>query len=131
MMNFDVVVVGAGVAGCASALEFLSAGLRVAVLEREGEASWYESVSPEATRALSLLGVENDCDSVEVMAWWGSREPMHARYPGAQVTERAALAAALRKCAEERGAVAFKSPQLPRVRRIGKRWQLEDSITGV
>src|SRR5580704_3308905 len=103
MMEFDVAVVGAGVAGCVSALQLLSSGRRVALLEKEGEESWCESVSPEAAEALKILDIENGCDSLEVTAWWGSKEPRQATYPGARVTERKALAASLRRCAEERG----------------------------
>ncbi len=65
--DFDVVVVGAGVAGCAAAIALRRAGLRVTLLERgAGPQARFcgEFVSGEAWNSLTRLGVATTLDAL-------------------------------------------------------------------
>src|ERR1035441_1200129 len=103
MTDFDALVVGAGVAGCAIALELVAKGGRVALLHRPQPELGFESISPDAVPELERLGVSVGAQFLEVIAWWGSDSRQCQLYPGARIVDRVALADALRKRAIERG----------------------------
>lgn len=91
-LSLDAVVIGAGVAGCAAALELFSSGRRVAVLHREDETPGHESLSPEAARRLDTLSVSGGSPFSEVIAWWGSDAPSRMSCQGARIIQRASMA---------------------------------------
>ena len=106
-MDFDVLVVGAGVAGCATALELQSSGWRVGVLHRRNDVFAIESLAPGVVRELDKLSIHVGSTISEVVAWWGSARPVHAIHSGARIIEREALADALRMRAIENGVIVI------------------------
>jgi len=62
--EFDVAIVGASLAGCAAAMLFGRAGLRVALIERSREADDFKRlcthfIQPSAVPTLRRLGIED------------------------------------------------------------------------
>src|SRR5438067_2931196 len=106
MTEFAVVIVGAGVAGCAAAVELRSMGWRVGLLyQRRQDASRIETLSPGAVDSLCKLGLEAVGQSFpEVVAWWGSDHAKRSTYCKARVVQRSKLAELLRSRAVEKGA---------------------------
>jgi len=117
-------VVGAGVAGCATALEFLSTGWRVGILHRNDDVSGMESLSPEAASNLEALSIRAGSEFSEVVAWWGSERASRAIHPGGRIVERGALARALRVHATRRGATVIENATHFRTKRIDEGWDL-------
>src|ERR1035441_514930 len=101
MTDFDALVVGGGVAGCATALELLSVGWRVGLLHQPEHVPAIESISPAAARYLERLSIQVGRDFSEVVAWWGSDRETRAIQPGARIVERSILADSLRRRAIE------------------------------
>jgi 2-polyprenyl-6-methoxyphenol hydroxylase-like FAD-dependent oxidoreductase len=124
MTNFDALVVGGGVAGCATALELLSVGWRVGLLYQREHVPAIESISPAAAHYLERLSIQVGSDLSEVVAWWGSEREAHAIQPGARIVERSILADALRRGALECGAVVIESGRLLRIERSGDAWEI-------
>jgi flavin-dependent dehydrogenase len=124
MTDFDVVIVGAGVAGCAAAIELRSAGWRVGLLYKRDDVTRVESLSPGAVHDLHKLSVDMGQSISEVVAWWGSVHAKRARCPNARVVERSMLAQALRTRAVEEGAAEQKIEGHPSIERQGDRWCL-------
>src|SRR5258708_21572693 len=81
MANFDVLIAGAGPAGCATALSLATFApeLRVALVDasRSGESRIGETVPPQINPLLAHLGVWDDfaggghCPSFRPLAAWG------------------------------------------------------------
>jgi 2-polyprenyl-6-methoxyphenol hydroxylase-like FAD-dependent oxidoreductase len=69
MTDFDAVVVGGGVAGCATALEFLSVGWRVGLLYQREHVPAIESISPAAAHYLERLSIQVGFE--QGSGWWG------------------------------------------------------------
>ena len=107
--EFDALVVGAGVAGCATALELLSAGWRVGILRQNDDVSGMESLPPEVASSLGALSIGVGSEFSEVVAWWGSERESRAIQPGGRIVERSALAGALRVHAIQRGATVIEN----------------------
>ena len=124
MTDFDALVVGGGVAGCATALELLSVGWGVGLLHQAEHVPAIESISPAAARYLERLSIQVGCDLSEVVAWWGSDRETHAIQPGARIVERSILAESLRRRAIECGAVVIESGRLLRIERSGDAWEI-------
>ena len=111
----DVVVIGAGPAGCAAAKMLASFGHRVLLVDRPstGRHSLAESIPPSANRLLVELGMKNAVDAAGFhpwlgnTVWWGSDEPrvepFAAGESGYQV-ERARFDAVLRDVVSKAGA---------------------------
>src|SRR2546426_12124398 len=114
MTDFDALVVGSGVAGCATALELLSVGWEVGLLHQPDHLSAIESISPAAARYLERLSIQVGCDLSEVIAWWGSDRETRAMQPGARIVQRSTVADSLRGRAVACGAVVFESGGLLR-----------------
>jgi 2-polyprenyl-6-methoxyphenol hydroxylase-like FAD-dependent oxidoreductase len=125
MTDFDALVVGGGVAGCATALELLSVGWAVGLLHQPEHLPAIESISPAAARYLERLSIQVGRDLSEVVAWWGSDRETHAIQPGARIVERSTLADSLRGRAMECGAVVIGGWRLLRIQRSRDAWQLE------
>jgi glycine/D-amino acid oxidase-like deaminating enzyme len=89
-LDIDVAILGGGLTGCTIAWAFASAGVRVALFERDRLAR-----GMGAARGLGLLRQEPDADFHEIAAMHGLRTARHVW----QETRRAALdfAAALRR----------------------------------
>lgn len=124
MTNFDALVVGGGVAGCATALELLSVGWRVGLLYQREHVPAIESISPAAAQYLERLSIQVGVDLSEVVSWWGSDRETHAIQHGARIVERSMLADALRRGAIECGAVVIESGRLLRIERSGDAWKI-------
>jgi flavin-dependent dehydrogenase len=130
MIEFDALIVGAGPAGCMTALELLSAGWRVGILHRSDEVSAIESLSPQACHRLDSLSIQIGCPFSEVVAWWGIDRPTHACHPGARIVERVVLAEALRARAIENGALLISSDGFFSIERFHHVWRLEYQLAG-
>src|SRR5580704_16132268 len=125
MTDFDVVIVGAGVAGSAAAIELRSAGWRVGLLHKRDNVTRVESLSPGAVHDLHKLSVDMGQSISDVVAWWGSEHAKRARYPNARVVERSMLAEGLRKRAVEEGARELEIEGHLSIERQDDRWCLE------
>jgi flavin-dependent dehydrogenase len=122
-------VVGAGVAGCATALELLSAGWRVGILHRHDNVSGTESLGPEVASRLGALSLGVGFPFPEVVAWWGSEQESRAVQPGGHIVERNALAGSLRAHAVRRGGTVIESAGHFSAERIHDRWDLGFELT--
>jgi len=107
--RFDALVVGAGVAGCWTALELLSAGWRVGILHQHDNAAGMESLPPNVGRELDALATNIGSSFCEVVAWWGSERPARAAHLGARIVDRTELASAFREHVFERGVTAIEN----------------------
>jgi flavin-dependent dehydrogenase len=102
--DFDAIVIGGGVAGCATAVDLTISGQRVVVLQHKPDPiDAVESVSAAAGRDLLRLCVEVGSELPEVAAWWGSDICSRQAHPGARVVRRRQLTDALRARAAARG----------------------------
>jgi len=128
--EFDVLIVGAGIAGCATALELRSRGWRVGVLHQPQHACSFESLSPGAVRVLREWSIDAGCDISDVVAWWGSDQEKHAAHPGARVAQRNILADSLRKRTIEQGAVVYGSGSVLHTERVLDLWRIEYEAEG-
>ena len=124
MTDFDVVIVGAGVAGCAAAIELLSVGWRVGLLRKGTDVTRVESLSPGAVLHLNKLSIDVGQGVSEVVAWWGSDQEKRAIYPHPRMVERGKLADALRRRAVEQGATEEEMKNDLSIEREGGRWRL-------
>jgi 2-polyprenyl-6-methoxyphenol hydroxylase-like FAD-dependent oxidoreductase len=125
MTDFDVIVVGGGVAGCATAIELLSGGWSVGLLHQPDYLSAIESISPAGARYLEGASTQVGSDLPEVVAWWGSDQEARAMQPGARIVQRRTLADSLRKRSIECRAVVIEEGRLLRVGRSYDAWRLE------
>jgi flavin-dependent dehydrogenase len=125
MTEVDAIVVGGGVAGCASALELLDAGWRVEMLHHADDTCAFESLSPEAVRQLDSLSIRMGSPFNEVVAWWGTEYEAQANHRGARVVQRSALAAALRARTTERGAKILVIEKILALNRLSDGWGIE------
>lgn len=126
---FDVIVVGGGPAGSATALALLRHGARVAVIERSatGQDRLGESLQGAGTEALRELGVWDDFLRLEQRpsyfhrALWGGsveeRPALRQKYGPDLHLERARFDELLLSAAEARGAVVLRPASLRRVER--------------
>jgi flavin-dependent dehydrogenase len=121
----DVVVVGAGIAGCAVTFDLVANGYSVAVVHRADLADAIESLSPYASHELGRLGIPTGTPVREIFAWWGKDECSVAHYPGACVQSRSRLAARLRAAVAAAGAELVECIGRVRVRRNGLTWLIE------
>ncbi len=124
MTDFDAVIVGAGIAGCAGAVELLLQGRRVGIVHQREDTSCIESLSPDAVYNLRRLAVDLGSEFATVIAWWGSDREMQATAPGAHVVQRTALAGCLRLAAAERGAQFVKTTNILSVESVRDGWRL-------
>ncbi len=77
--SVDVLIVGAGVAGCAAALGLRARGRSVCLLERGGALAVGESATPDVAPALARLGLQPDWAALALpyhanLACWGSAQ---------------------------------------------------------
>jgi len=110
----DVLIVGAGPAGCAAAIVLSQCGRRVLLIDRPAGArhALAESIPPSARRILSVLGMKDAADAAGFQpwlgntVWWGGADPRVETFAtgeaGHQV-ERARFDALLRGAAAEAG----------------------------
>ena len=128
-MAFDALVIGAGVAGCATTLELLSAGWRVAILHRRDNVSAMESLSPAAVSDLNKLSIRNESAFSEIVAWWGSEQEARATQLGAGIVRRSALADSLRARAIDGGARVIEIKKVSYIERFSDGWELAYELT--
>src|SRR5688500_1675139 len=113
--TLDVVVIGAGPAGCAAARMLASFGHRVVLVDRPSTArhSLAESIPPSANRLLVELGMKNAVDAAGFepwlgnTVWWGSDKPRVEPFAGGEAgyqVERGRFDAVLRDVAAKAGA---------------------------
>lgn len=115
MRRADVIVIGAGPAGCAAATVLAACGRAVLLIDRPSGArrALAESIPPSARRLLSELGMEDAVDAAGFepwlgnTVWWADEAPRIETFPagatGFQV-ERDRFDAVLRKVAVNAGA---------------------------
>jgi len=120
----DALIIGGGVAGCATAIELLSVGWSVALLHQPDRWSAIESISTAAARYLGRLSIQVGADLSEVVAWWGSDQEVRARQVGARIVQRSILADSLRGRAIEWGAIAIEGEKLLRIERSRDTWRI-------
>lgn len=121
----DVAIVGAGPAGCATAMALRQHGHRCLLLERGGDAPTRvgETLPPAAYRPLAALGVWDDfvastpLPSVAIRSVWGRSEPQEREfiydpYGTGWHLDRARFDAMLREQAKKAGAVLRQPAQL-------------------
>jgi flavin-dependent dehydrogenase len=124
MTDYDVVIIGGGVAGSAAAIELRFAGWRVGLLHKGENLTRVESLSPGAVQSLNKLSIDVGQGISEVVAWWGSEHEKRATYPHARVVERGVLADTLRTRAVEQGATEHEIRGYLSIERQGDQWRL-------
>ena len=125
--SFDVIIFGPGIAGCATALELLAAGWRVAVIGRGRSKKGIESVPAWVVRQLAALSVGVGSPFSTLKAWWGSDRAAEHPADGAQIVERTAVAGALRERSVAGGACFFES-QRCRVSGQPGAWEIQVTL---
>ena len=98
---------GAGVAGCAAALELLSDGFRIAILHRHDDVPGIETLAPSAVTDLRRLSIQIGCVLPEIVAWWGSDSESRTNQHVGRIVQRIKLAETLRARALELGATVI------------------------
>jgi len=125
MTDFDVIVVGAGVAGSATAIEAATRGYRVALLHHPKARTSWESLPPWGSRELSRLSIEPGTAIERVVAWWDSEREQVAHYPNACVLEGSELARRLRERARTAGVAVLRSDRRFDLARTPDGWRLQ------
>jgi len=128
--HVDALVIGAGIAGCASAHHLLSAGCEVAVLHQVDDVQRTESVPPHAARALQTLTSAQGQPFTEVVAWWGSDSPSRIPCLGARAIQRNALATQLRAAIQEKGARFITGSSSLVIERSNRHWLVSYQAAG-
>jgi flavin-dependent dehydrogenase len=131
-MTADVVVLGAGPAGCTAALRLLALGHRVAVVERQQAARTgvCESLSPGIANLLHFLGLgdifsELPClTNVPARIAWERPEPELVASPPHVVVDRAAFGARLRGEVLARGGQVFRPFDVRHIDGEPGRWRI-------
>lgn len=95
----DLLILGAGVAGCATALSCAKKLGRVLLLNASEKVDRIESFSIDACQRLKRYSINAGVPSSEVIAWWGSAQPSVVHYRGARIGSRRDLANQLREAA--------------------------------
>ncbi len=102
----DLLVVGAGVAGSAVALNCASDSCRVILLDRGDRDDRLESLSPASCENLKKLDIAIGTPFSKVVAWWGSHAVNEMKWPGAKIVQKKRLTKTLRNRAAKRVEVA-------------------------
>ena len=133
MTNFDVIIVGAGVAGSATAIEAASRVHRVALLHYPKSRTSWESLPPWGWRELRRLSIDLGTGFERVMAWWDSEREQVAHYPNACVLDGSELARRLRQRAETAGVAILRSDRRLSFARSPDGWRLQglDAVSRV
>jgi squalene monooxygenase len=92
----DVVIVGAGIVGCAAAVAFGKQGRSVILLEKslkEPDRIVGELLQPGGVNALEKLGLRDCLDDIDAIPCYGyqvsyHKEPVHIAYPDNLITEK-------------------------------------------
>lgn len=121
--DFDVLIVGGGVAGAATAIAFARAGGRAAILHRQDTRGGLETISPQAAKFLDDQSLQLGVPLGSITAWWGSSDEVNRRYPGSRIIDRLELAAALRDRAKSAKAVQFDVLRHLRISRTTDGWK--------
>ena len=131
----DVLVVGGGPAGLATAIELVSSGLDVVVAEAHAVPAerYGETLAPGSLARLGRLGlaeaflVDGHLPCPGTVARWGRDRPGHNDFlldpmgPSWHL-DRARFEATLCTCAQERGAMVLTSTRCVSVERAADRW---------
>jgi flavin-dependent dehydrogenase len=125
MTDFDVIVVGAGVAGSATAIEAAARGYHVALLHHPKTRASWESLPPWGSRELSRLSIDLGTAIERVVAWWDSEREQVAHYPDACVLEGSELARRLRERAQTAGVAVLRSDGRFSLARSPDGWRLQ------
>lgn len=135
MSEYDVLVIGAGPAGCCAALRMAALGYRVALAERSPfpRPRIGESLSPGVWNILHYLGVAETVTSagflrdLPVRVCWESREAPY-RPAGDQASglmvDRARFDALLLEAARQRGVKVFQPATVQRLQGEAGAWDL-------
>lgn len=125
MTEFEVIIVGGGIAGCVTAIHLRQTGVRVGlILRQHEELRGYESLAPSAVLDLNALGIEEGDPLPTVIAWWGSDTPKQTQHKGARVIQRAVLCEVLQKQADACGVVRLTIDEPFTVQQNSGRWSL-------
>jgi flavin-dependent dehydrogenase len=143
IVSTDAIVLGAGPAGSAAALELARGGLSVALLERTHFETRRvgEVLAPDVLRPLQQLGVwprfvrDGHLPAQGILSSWGDETPLcrdflcHPFGSGWTV-DRRRFDASLAESAAHAGAQVFLGTTARRSVRAGGRWQIEASCDG-
>lgn len=121
--DFDVLIVGGGVAGAAAAIALAGSGWRTAILHRKDRREGLETISPQAARFLDDQSLQLGVPLDSITAWWGSSDEMNRRHPGSRIISRLELGAALRERARSAKAVQFDVLRHLRINRANDGWR--------
>jgi flavin-dependent dehydrogenase len=124
MTDYDVVIIGGGVAGSAATIELRLAGWRVGLFHKSDNLTRVESLSPAAVQSLTKLSIDVGQGISEVVAWWGSEHEKRTPYPHARVVERRVLADTLRTRAVQQGATEQEIRGCLSIERQSGQWRL-------
>src|ERR1700722_14253151 len=122
---FDVVIVGAGGAASACALEIAASGQTAAMICKNQIVSGMESLSPAASEQLETLGVKIGKPFSDNTAWWGSSNKRQMPCNGARIVQREELASKIRSKAQERAVPVYDSASELGFSRTEQGWRIE------
>jgi flavin-dependent dehydrogenase len=119
----QVLVVGAGVAGCAAARELIERGTSVILLHGCADTWGTEAVSNQCCKYLPEKLLSIGSQITEIVAWWGSRARVSISAEGARIVQREVLARDFRSHVSELGCRLFGIKKMLRLRRTNEQWE--------
>lgn len=122
--NFDAVIVGAGIAGCAAAHHLAAAGWEVALLHRGSDIPGTESVPPTVARTLHEFALHCGSAFSEMIAWWGADASALMTCLGGRIVQRAAIAQQFRERVVETGVRLLTVRATPIMARNDSHWHV-------
>jgi flavin-dependent dehydrogenase len=118
----EVLIFGAGIAGCAAAKALSERATTVILVDNGGVASGMESLSPQACREIPEEILRQSSSLHEFIAWWGSDSPACRRLSGARIMRRDVLAQEFRSYISDIGCQILRIETLLELRGVKGIW---------